>query len=131
MIPPIKFDEPEKGDIGIPILGSNDYCWLKWHDEENITDFLINNTCNHYDYIDSSMHVYRKNDEEENGFINVTVYEVFCKKTKVRYFLIIEGRFYDPDCIFGSVCLPHNKLNLIIFFRDYLLPFSEKDIAWD
>ena len=61
--------------------------------------------------------------DEDPQILNV--YEVECMRSKIQYFMIASDKYAHEDweSIQHCVCVPHNKLNLIKFYKDYLMTF--------
>lgn len=124
----------EDGDLfQIPIYGSDEKCYLLWHEEETIENFLKRASKSNYSHIyDLKKVLLRDYDHTdiELGSFSIGVYEVFCHKTDRKYFLLCcGGALDDPSGIFDCLCVPRNRFNLLTVYKEFLVPFSEKKIA--
>jgi hypothetical protein len=128
-IPEVKYSEIDENLLMIPIFGSPNFCYLRWEKEDKIGDFLKKNSISGYDHLYVKLHSYFSYDGDEDS-INTTVYEVKCDKSQESYFLIVVGELWESECIFHSICLPHNYWNVLYFFRDFILPFSGKNVSF-
>jgi hypothetical protein len=134
MIPSVTVDGSR---ICIPILGSDQKCFLDWKEGEETKEFFKNsmrseNTlrwCSFkiWNSIDKIWNNTEEDEEDDFGTFCVYVYDVFCIVTDKKYHLICLGELDDFSDIENCVCLPFNRLNLLIFYKDYLVPFCDKN----
>ncbi len=133
MIPAVQILDTEDGwSVGIPILNTNECCWHEYKEEECLDDVakrFVNASGNRYCTLRSNIcfdEIYNDPEEEEDRQI-LSVYEVECMRTKILYFMISNDCRIDEDWdnIKHCVCVPHNKLNLIKFYKDYVMTFAD------
>jgi hypothetical protein len=121
MIPTIEIDGNR---IGIPILGSSLKCWLEWGENDCAEDFFKKCKCIG---VWCKCYVWTLNEGNEDGTFRICVYEVTCSQTEKEFYLIAYDSIDEFDDMKNCVCVPHNRLNLLIFYRDYLVPFADKN----
>ena len=128
MIPNLKMIDEEK--VGIPILGTSDYVIVEWKEDEDAKSFLkkFNKWSTHY----SSLNVWGQHDEDSeyrtDGTFHFVIYEI--ERDDKEYFLISMNGITEFDCLKDCVCIPRNQLNLLKFFTEYALPFSNKNLSY-
>lgn len=125
MIPAVKL---ENDCAFIPLIGGreNETVCVKWNDnEDSVTPFedggswctLRSNIC--FD------EAYRHYEEPSSITQILTVYEIKDANTEVEYFLIAFDRIQNDDDILHCVAIPHNRLNLIKFYKEYIMTFPD------
>lgn len=126
MIPSIEI--LEDGDtIGIPIFGTDEFCWVTWLEGEDCNDFFLRATGENYVCPWSSFSVWSSlNQVREHPDYKIFVYDIFCYRTHRKFHLISYDDVNDFDDLSNCVCLPFNRLNLLKFYKEYVLPFAEK-----
>lgn len=114
-------------DYGIPDVYSDRYYWLTWSDNDCADDVLKRHGINSFPHRYSWFKVWSKDsDEDGDSSIEVSIFEMRCCKTNDLYFLIVLNNLYDGESLYNSCSVGYNEFNLYKFYRDYLLPFSEK-----
>lgn len=112
--------------VGIPILDSDEYCYLLWEENETAIDCFRR--------FDRSMeipekgnpmnmhrwnHIYYEMNDDSDEEKSLIIYDINCIKTGIKYFLVCESEIGDYSDIFHCVCLPFNAINIIIFYNKY------------
>lgn len=114
--------------VGIPCHGSDDYRWLIWNEDECVDDVLTRHSRNksHYSCW-TSFHVWPEGKNSgEYSDTEIRVYEMECCKTGILYFLLVYPTLVEFDSLYHSVAIPFNALNLLDFFKTYLIPLAGK-----
>ena len=116
--------------VMIPIFQTSGFCYLKWEDDVDVETFLKSITLNNFGMCWDNAHVWTKicdAEEKPEGEFYLYVYDVKCYKTDREFHLISYGEITDFEDIKNCVCLPFNRLNLLKFYKEYLIPFSGSD----
>ena len=123
MIPGIKVLDDE---VGIPIYGTNEYCWIEWKENE-CKDIALGRA---YEGDFKRAMLYsrfkvapRDFDVEDPGHYEgceIITYEVKCRKSEIKYLMVSYNEVEEFDDIYHCVCLPFNRLNLYKFYSEYL-----------
>jgi hypothetical protein len=122
----------EGSRIAIPVFGSPEHCILIWNEEESTEDFLKRAMQSEHTIGWCSVHVWNKYTEDDGepftgeGIFYIHVYDIFCSETNRKFHLIAYDDLGEFDDIEHCVCLPFNRLNLLAFYRDYIIPFANK-----
>lgn len=111
--------------IGIPILDSEEFCWIIWKDGETFEEMYAQNNEKEYSGPYQNFLVFAQNDEE----IKFSVYEIKCQKTGNLFYLICDGDLSEFEYLNHWVCVYNNYFNLLKFYSEYLLPFSDKNFV--
>lgn len=112
-------------EIGIPVLESNEICWLLWKVDELPEDVIKRSNNHNFFSIYDQFTIWNAMLDDDQK-IYTTIYEVTCYKSKIKYYLITYRELDNYENIFNSVCVHYNYLNVLKFFKDYLLPFENK-----
>ena len=115
----------EEGYGKYPVLGTNDFCYLKYDvndDDEDMETLIARNNKDKkysiYDYlIEPDTYMECRDDCYYYYFV-----EVQCAKTSKIYFLVshvAEPKFCDEE---GFFCIPAHSFNIHIFNTMYLAP---------
>lgn len=129
MIPALFCEDSEQ--VGIPILETEGFAWITWAEEETFEDFIkkFSKYSSHY----ASFSVWGQHDENDeyrkDGTFHLVIYAIEDKHEK-EYFLISSGGITEFDDLKNCVCIPRNELNLLKFFAEYALPFSNKNLSY-
>lgn len=126
MIPSVIFDDNDV--IRIPIFQSEEFCCFKWEEDVDVETFLKSITCSKSGVGWNSIHVWTKisdADDKPEGEFYLYIYDVKCFQSEREFHLISYGEIEDFDDIKNCVCLPFNRLNLLKFYKEYLIPFSD------
>jgi|GEM_PF-4261270 hypothetical protein len=131
MIPSVQIDATDEENwwIGIPILNTDQFCWLEFREDECLSDVakrFLNACPMGIVYSSLRSNIYFGGDDEDPR--NLNVYEVECMRSKIQYFMIASGEYahQDWEAMQHCVCVPRNELNLIKFCKDYLMTFPDK-----
>ena len=112
----------QKDIFFIPILGTNFNCQIKWLEDETFPDLGFSVYCS----LRSNL-CFDENYDIDNGLFQILhVYEVTCRASKKKYFLISFSEIQEYDDILHSVCVPYNRLNILKFYKDYVMTFEDK-----
>ena len=111
------------GGIKIPIYGTHGYCLVYWGDKEDADSALkrANGT------LHSSFAICASDLEietEKHQFFEVWVYEIKCKDSGQKYFMISLRELQQIDDAVDLVCVPFNHFNLLKFYAEYLCPLA-------
>lgn len=112
----------QKNVFFIPILGTKFTCQIKWLEDETFPDLGFNNYCS----LRSNL-CFDENYDIDNGLFQILhVYEVICRASKDKYYLISFSEIQEHDDMYDTVCVPYNKLNILKFYKDYVMTFEDK-----
>jgi hypothetical protein len=107
----------------VPIIGTNEYVCLIWkEDGDNCEEVrrwctLRTNIC--FD------EAYRSVNIPDSVKQILNVYKIKDSENGVPFFLVAFDQLQDFEDIGHCVALPYNKLNLIKFYKDYLMTFPD------
>jgi len=132
--PMVLLDEFGRGYIQIPIYGSDEYCTVRWAEEESVEDLFIRHIKGgeHYPHcVYQRIFIYgNQGNDFASEYVELTIYEITCCKTTAPYFWCVLGEFSDPSDIYGSICVPYNTWNIKLLVKEFLAPFSNTNIIW-
>jgi len=117
--------------VNIPIYGTSDYCFIEWKEDDTYEDALIKAQGGERNFISiyTIFKIWPSDIEEsdsENEEWDLRVYEIQCKNTEIKYFLISYWEISEFDDIRHCVCIPFNALNLFKFYRNIFGDLSYK-----
>lgn len=118
--------------VGVPIYSTQKYCWIEWKEGENVDKALgraydnestIAVRWTRFKIVPSDLEA--EPDEDHYEGFEIWVYQVRCKESGDRYYLIAYDEIGEFDDILNCVCIPYNRLNLLKFYAKYLCPIGQ------
>jgi hypothetical protein len=114
-------------NIMIPFIDDDRYRVFEWHEEETTEDFLKRHCTNYCEGTSNSYGAWTfpthiKNPGHPN--FEVWVYEVTDCQSE-EFYLMASYELNDISDFQASILIPHHHLNLLIYFKEYVMPFFD------
>jgi hypothetical protein len=106
--------------VGVPIYMSDEHCFIQWEEEQGWDTVLKKCNIEGWPGAYHKFTVWPSQNDEDICEFKVSVYEIRCFVTEIKYLLISYDEIMEWDNIFHCVCLPYNRLNLLKFYSDFL-----------
>lgn len=112
----------------IPLLGTPRFICLSWNFDEDAVDKFENKTFINWCSLRCNIcfdEAWRCSSDVSSITQILHVYEVIDSNTQEQFFLVSFNEIKEVDDIAHCVALPYNKLNLIKFYKDYVMTFPD------
>lgn len=111
-----------EGILSIPIIDTEEFCFIKWGEDEAFDEVYPDSYCSLRSNI-----CFDENYDIDNGLFQILhIHEVICYKTKKMYLLVSMSKIEEYDDMFHTVCLPYNYLNILKFYKEYVMTFQDE-----
>jgi len=110
--------------VSIPVWDSTQRCIIEWGEEDCAEDVL--KRASDHPFYSVYDRIFTPIEEEYERRFSLITYEVTCIQTKTKYYMVSTFEIEEFDDILHCVCVPFNKINLMILYGKLLCPLHGK-----